>query len=468
MATSKFNPRLMPLVAALSTPPLCVFIVLVASGAIDFGSAALGALAIVLLTGLLLRPYGNDLANIAGYVRDLERGAEVKPPILDTGLAADVLTALGQLRRGWRARADELGALVRFHDALFESLPSPLFLLNRQRRIVRANFAARKIFGRELQGRDLAAMLRHPALLDAIDEVLKGQPGGDVEFALPGPIDREFRAMLEPFPEAGIDGTVAILSLHDVTALKRMEQMRADFVANASHELRTPLSALLGFIETLRGPARDDPEAHERFLAIMFDQASRMSRLVADLLNLSRIELNEHTLPDGQTDVATIVQRVADGLELQARQRDMRIELTLSESLPPVIGRADELEQIFQNLMDNALKYGREGSAVSVSAALSETMPASLAVRTRRAIAVAVRDRGEGIAREHLPRLTERFFRVDTARSRRLGGTGLGLAIVKHLVNRHRGLLTIDSELGKGSVFTVYLPVEDVSEPVAK
>lgn len=464
MAMSKFNPRLLPLVAALSMPPLCVFIVLVAGGEIAFGPAALGAIAIVLLTGVLLRPFGNDLANIAGYARDLERGAEVKPPVLDTGLAGDVLTALGQLRRSWRARADELSALVRFHDALFESLPSPLFLLNRQRRIVRANMAARKIFGRELQGRDLAALLRHPAVLDATDQVLRGEAGRDVEFALPGPSDREFRALVEPFPETGIDGTLAILTLHDVTALKRMEQMRADFVANASHELRTPLSALLGFIETLRGPARDDPEARERFLAIMYDQATRMSRLVADLLNLSRIELNEHTRPDGKTDLAAIIQRVADGLELQARQRNMTIALALPDALPAVIGREDELEQIFQNLMDNALKYGRDGSVVSVSAILTGDPPTGLADRTHRAIAVAVRDQGEGIAREHIPRLTERFFRVDTARSRRLGGTGLGLAIVKHLVNRHRGHLSIDSTLGQGSVFTVYLPVEEAAQ----
>ncbi len=461
MTSPKFNRRLLPLVAALSTPPLCVFIMLVAFGAVDFGPAALGTAATVLLTGLLLLPYGTDLADVAGYARELGRGVETRPPALRTGLVADVLTALGQLRRNWRARTDELTTLVRFHDALFESLPSPLFLLNRQRRIVRANSAARKIFGRELQGRDLAGLLRHPALLEATDRVLKGQAGSDVEFALPGPIDREFRAMLEPFSEAGSDGTVAILSLHDVTALKQMEQMRADFVANASHELRTPLSVLLGFIETLRGPARDDIEAHERFLAIMFEQASRMSRLVADLLNLSRIELNEHTRPDGQTDVATIVRRVADGLELQAGQRDMRIELALPEGLPPVTGREDELEQIFQNLLDNALKYGRAGSDIAISARLTEDLPASLAARARRAIAVAVRDQGEGIAREHLPRLTERFFRVDAARSRQLGGTGLGLAIVKHLVNRHRGQLTIDSILGKGSVFTVYLPIEE-------
>ncbi|MDR3440398.1 ATP-binding protein [Telmatospirillum sp.] len=462
MSKLKFNPRLLPVIAALSTPPLSVFIVLVASGHIDLGPALLGTAATVVLTGLLLYPYGADLAEVTRYARDLGNGVESAPPALRTGLAADVLAALGQLRRTWRAHNGELATLVRFHENLVESLPGPLFLLNRQRRIVRANLAARTIFGRQLQGRDLAALLRNPALLDATDRVLKGEPGCDVEIALRGTAELDFRAMLEPLTEVGSDGTVAVLTLHDVTALKRMEQMRADFVANASHELRTPLSALLGFIETLRGPARDDKEAHERFLTIMFDQASRMSRLVADLLNLSRIELNEHTRPANLTDIGEIVQRVADGLELQAKQRKMRITLDLPADLPAVKGQEDELEQIFQNLMDNALKYGRQGSTVWVSAKVATDLPVGLAGRTERAIGVAVRDEGEGIEREHLPRLTERFFRVDPARSRQLGGTGLGLAIVKHLVNRHRGILTIDSTIGVGSTFTVYLPFDAV------
>ncbi|MTJ84404.1 MAG: PAS domain-containing protein [Telmatospirillum sp.] len=446
--------------ASLSTPPVGVFLVLALSGDIEAGPALLGATAIVVLTAFLLNPYGADLAQVTRYARDLSNGVETPPPALRTGLTADLLAALGQLRRTWKAHNADLTTLVRFHESLIESLPGPLFLLNRQRRIVRANLAASAIFGRQLQGRDLAAMIRTPALMDATARVLKGGAGADVEVSLRGPTDLDFRAMLEPLRESGPAGTVAVLTLHDITALKRMEQMRADFVANASHELRTPLSALLGFIETLRGPARDDAEARERFLAIMFDQASRMSRLVADLLNLSRIELNEHTRPDGLTALPPVLKRIADGLEIQAGQRSMTIELAMPPDLPMVKGKADELEQIFQNLMDNALKYGRQGGVVRVEARLTDDLPAGLAGRARTAVAVAVRDEGDGIEKEHLPRLTERFFRVDAARSRQLGGTGLGLAIVKHLVNRHRGLLTIDSTIGVGSVFTVYLPAD--------
>jgi two-component system phosphate regulon sensor histidine kinase PhoR len=459
MASTRFNPRLIPVIATLSTPVISVFVVLVAAGLIQPLPAFGGGVAIILFIALLLRPYGGDLADIARFVRDLIRGEDRPIPTLETALASEVLAAISQLRRGWRARNDEMENLIGFHEVLFDSLPSSLFLLNGQRRIVRANLAARRIFGRQLQGRDLSAVLRNPALLDAAEQVLSGQAGCDVEFAVASPIERDFRAMVEPLPRPGVDGAQAILSLHDVTALRRMEQMRADFVANASHELRTPLSALLGFIETLRGAAKDDAEARERFLAIMYEQASRMSRLVADLLNLSRIELNEHTLPSGKANIGAIVRRVVEGLELTARQRNMRIDLDLKADLPTVVGQEDELAQIFQNLLDNALKYGRDGTPVEIVAQVTDTPPLALAERGGPVLSVSVRDHGDGIAREHLPRLTERFFRVDTARSRRLGGTGLGLAIVKHVVNRHRGVLTIDSTLGKGSIFTVFLPL---------
>jgi len=247
--------------------------------------------------------------------------------------------------------------------------------------------------------------------------------------------------------------------LHDITDVKRAEQMRADFVANASHELRTPLATLLGFIETLRGSARDDAEARERFLGIMFDQGSRMARLINDLLSLSRIELNEHTQPQGKLNLATLITSMAESLELQAKARRMEIRLNFAEDLPAILGQEDELTQVFQNLLDNALKYGREDTPIEITAKRATKLPASLVQKLEfGAVAVSVRDHSEGIPREHLPRLTERFFRVDTARSRKMGGTGLGLAIVKHVVNRHRGALHIDSTPGEGSTFTVFLP----------
>ncbi len=241
------------------------------------------------------------------------------------------------------------------------------------------------------------------------------------------------------------------MTFHDLTPLRRVEEMRADFVANASHELRTPLAALSGFIETLQGSARDDAKARERFLAIMQDQARRMARLIDDLLSLSRIELNAHRRPDTPVDLVPIIRQVVDGLETLARDRGVTVHIEAVRTLT-VPGDRDELVRVFENLVENALKYGAPGKRVDImltQAASAEGEPEAQ---------VSVRDYGPGIAPEHLPRLTERFYRVDVRESRAQGGTGLGLALVKHILNRHRGRLSIDSMPGAGATFTVHLP----------
>jgi two-component system phosphate regulon sensor histidine kinase PhoR len=243
--------------------------------------------------------------------------------------------------------------------------------------------------------------------------------------------------------------------------------MRRDFVANVSHELRTPLATLSGFIETLQGPAKDDAPARDRFLGIMAQQAARMTRIVTDLLSLSKIEESELTPPSGRVDVARIVQSTIDALAPQAKAKKAEIDAVLAADLPPAIGESDQLAQVFQNLIDNAIKYGRVAGRVRVSVTRADQLPAGFAPRHNAYVVFKVRDDGEGIAREHLPRLTERFYRVDAGRSRDMGGTGLGLAIVKHIVNRHRGTLDIDSEQGKGSEFAVYLPVAEAPAKVA-
>ena len=376
-----------------------------------------------------------------------------------TKMALDAASATTM--RSDQAEREQLHALVAGNEAVLASLPDPLLMLDRRRRIVQANPAAGKLFGGALAGRALTDVLRSPALVDATDAVLAGASHQSVEFTVPGGLEQYFRANVAGLPAPAPDGTVAIVSLHDLTGIKRAEQMRADFVANASHELRTPLSSLLGFIETLSGPARDDEDARLRFLPIMDQQAQRMSRLIEDLLSLSRIEMQEHSPPTGRTDLKRVLSGVASSLEHKAREKDVSIDVA-ADDLPAIIGDQDELAQVFQNLIDNAVKYGRAESTVTVTAAASEAATARLG---RKAVAVTVSDRSEGIPREHLPRLTERFYRVDTARSRQLGGTGLGLAIVKHIVSRHRGALEIKSQVGSGSSFSVYLPA--ASEPGA-
>src|SRR3954452_5541274 len=239
-----------------------------------------------------------------------------------------------------------------------------------------------------------------------MDSVLRGEavpdPGRRIEFHLTGSTDRVLRARLAPIDGPALDGAVALLILDDITAVKRTEQMRADFIANAGHELKTPLTALIGFIETLLGPARDDAAARERFLTIMHEQAKRMARLVDDLLSLSRIELNEHVAPTGRVALASVIDEVTRGLELRAAERGIGIVKMLPPDLPDVLGDPDELVQVFQNLLDNAIKYARPDSDVTVTGSLDGgTGPAQ--------VRVAVTDQGEGIAGEHIPRMTERF-----------------------------------------------------------
>ncbi len=406
-------------------------------------------------------------------------GAAAVAALLAVGLSrnrraaqASLETALDRARQQVANARRELESLAAGDQAVFTALPDPVILIAADRRILRANPAAREMFehghggdpkaeGRPdqdtLVGRDLTAVLRNPALLQAVDEVLNGAEDQMVEFTLGGPVERYFGGRAARLGGARSGGTAAILTLHDVTGLKRAEQLRADFVANASHELRTPLASILGFIETLQGPAREDDEARERFLAVMHEQGTRMARLVADLLSLSRIEMDEHTPPRDTVDLANLARIVARNLEPQARAKDMTFDFDLN-GLAPVIGHDEELTQVLQNLIDNACKYGRAGTPVRIAG--RDVAPDSPGGRRlgRPGVALSVADQGDGIAREHLPRLTERFYRADTARSRKLGGTGLGLAIVKHILNRHRGLLEIESVPGEGSSFTILLP----------
>jgi two-component system phosphate regulon sensor histidine kinase PhoR len=334
--------------------------------------------------------------------------------------------------------------------------------VDRQRRIVRTNRAAVTLLGTIVPDRDLSTALRHPELLAATDSLLATADGSfvgpdqvAVALVLSGAPEIDVMAHARRLPRAAADGSLALIVLHDTTALRRAERMRADFVANASHELKTPIAGIMGFIETLRGPARDDAAARERFLGIMAEQAERMRRLVDDLLMLSRIEQHEHARPAAAVDVGRVLGGVRDLLQLKASSREVTVDLAIDSALPPAVGDYDELTIVFQNLIDNAIKYARPATTVRIAA-----RPLGSGQ-----LAVAVSDEGDGIPAGHLPRLTERFYRVDNARSRQLGGTGLGLAIVKHIVNRHRGRLDIQSAPGKGSVFTVTLPAAGPREP---
>ena len=343
--------------------------------------------------------------------------------------------------------------------AVVAGLPDPVVALDRDGRVLALNERARALAPALRQGEPVAFALRMPELIEAIGRAAEGEEQR-VVYSERVPLDRWFETIVMPVkrePGAARPDLV-LMTFHDLTPLRRVEEMRADFVANASHELRTPLAALFGFIETLQGSAREDAKARERFLAIMQEQARRMARLIDDLLSLSRIELNAHRRPDTPVDLVPIVRQVVDGLETLARDRGVTVNIEAADALA-VLGDHDELVRIFENLVENALKYGAAGKRVDIKIGLGASADGEPEAQ------VSVRDYGPGIAPEHLPRLTERFYRVDVTESRAQGGTGLGLALVKHILNRHRGRLTIDSTPGAGATFTVHLPTAVPAHP---
>ena len=338
-------------------------------------------------------------------------------------------------------------------EAVLAQIPDPVILVNQRSVVIEANRAAYDLLAGLKTSHPLSFALRTPDVLDGIQEVLETGEPLKVEYSERVPTERTFEVHIGPLqadaPSTGVQAGV-VLFFRDLTSARRLEAMRADFVANASHELRTPLASLLGFIETLQGPARDDVRARERFLDIMKGQAQRMKRLIDDLLSLSRIEMRAHLSPTQTVDLATIASQMVETLSPLAKERGVVIKATLPDRLSLVLGDRDELLRVAENLIENAVKYGESGGKVDVEVAHIEGPVPQ--------VAFSVQDYGPGIAPEHLPRLTERFYRVDVVQSRGKGGTGLGLAIVKHIVNRHRGHLDIASEAGQGARFTVRFP----------
>lgn len=349
-------------------------------------------------------------------------------------------------------RAPDLQDLILspFAAQLVAAMPEPAILVDREGRVAAANPPALALLPGLKVEESLVLALRAPDVGDARRRVLASGEAETVLWSERVPVERLFEVSVAPL---AADGAVAatLLTLRDLTELRRVERLRVDFIANASHELRTPLASLLGFIETLQGSARDDPRARDRFLAIMREQGLRMARLIEDLLSLSRIEQKEHVRPDTVVDLTQATRGVIDALSPMAEELGVEVRFAAAESTL-VLGDRDELVRVAENLIENAIKYGvRTGEAKGL-------VEVVIAIKAKDA-ALSVRDHGNGISPEHLPRLTERFYRVDPGQSRAKNGTGLGLAIVKHILTRHRGRLAIASRLGQGSQFTASIPL---------
>jgi two-component system phosphate regulon sensor histidine kinase PhoR len=454
-----------------------VLLGLMLSGALAPGPAML-ALTLVAAGALVLaRIWLGNLARLAEAIRLAEEGTGELPALQGPALlpsVEEIAQAVQRLTRRMRERGELVGQLRRADAAIVEKLPDPLLVLGTNRAPLRANHAARALFGAAAagggteppSGGDLAALLRHPGLAEAVDRALaEGRPQ-TVDIALPVPVARDLATQVIPMDPALSDGGQLVVVLADRTRERAVERMRADFVANASHELRTPLSSLIGFIETLRGPAEDDREARARFLGIMAEQADRMRRLIDDLLGLSRIELTEHQPPTGRVKLAELARAELDALAPVLASRGARVETELDPDAVAEPADAGQLAQVLRNLLENALRYGKPGGVIHLNVAIAQPEVGEVTANgmtarrwpARPGVVFRVQDDGPGIPKEHIPRLTERFYRVDKGRSRDAGGTGLGLAIVKHIVNRHRGRLLIESEEGAGATFSVWLP----------
>jgi len=448
--------RLLARAARLSLPAILVILGLLLTGHLGLATALVSLLVSVIAGGVLAHARERRLVVVEHQLRRLMAADDAS----DNGfelLGGDALPVMTQqversLER-MRMRQVELDGTL---SMLVDALPDPLLMVLGSRQIERANVAANSLFERDCSGQALESVIRDPGFLAAIDDVLDSSGEVEVNLELAGPPARAFSGRIAPC--RWYERPAALISLRELTEQVAIERMRSDFVANASHELRTPLTVIRGFVETLSGLGGEDLEAQARFLRTMGAEAERMSRLVDDLLSLSKIEQNEHVTPAERIQIGDTIGAVVDALKPYAKERRVRLSASMADSLPPVFGDRDQLSQLFTNLIDNAIKYGGEDSEVSIAVAFVDKAPPGAGPLTGRpTIEVVIKDQGEGIPAEFLPRLTERFFRVDPARSRRLGGTGLGLAIVKHILRRHRGHLAFASEVGVGTGVTVHL-----------
>jgi two-component system phosphate regulon sensor histidine kinase PhoR len=451
-----------------SAPAALALAVLAAFGQVGLDAVVGGWLVSFLAGGWLARGRLRELHAIAVWIESLPRGQD-RPglPEQDGTVTSLLLRPVVELGRVLRRQSRSMAAQQRMLGTVIEALPDPVLLVSRELIVLQANAAAQRSFEAPERPVPLARILRDPGLLAAVSGALAGTASSGFTFSPTQDRTKQFSCRIVPV-ELGENGDGVLVAMREQTEQVMIERMRSDFVANASHEIRTPLATIQGFIETLRGPARHDPKAQENFLEIMGEEAARMARLVDDLLSLSRVELAAHQPPQEPCALDEVLRHVAARVSPLAEASRVTVRLELGEALPLVIGDADQLHQLFVNLVDNAIKYGGEGKDVRiVAAALPAAPPEGGPLAGRPSVHVVVIDEGPGIAKEDLPRITERFYRVDKARSRKLRGTGLGLAIAKHIVRRHQGHLAIASEVGRGSSFTVYLPVAGKSPPLS-
>lgn len=448
----------------LSVPTALVFMTLVLFGLVSPLLAVLSLAAVVIFNIVMLFPITYEMQQIRKYISQLSNGGgfDEKALKLSEKDAQDIVSTLNAMHSFWAHKTDMLEAQTISDTAVLDSLPDPIVMIDRAGNILGANLSARSFFGENITDKNVDSLFASNNFINAVSKVLKKESKSEnLIFYVEKPANRKLYAHIKQLPWLSKGRAVAVISIYDMTKAMNIEKMQSDFVANASHELRTPLAIISGFIETLQTSAKDDDAARESFLKIMQEQAVYMSSLIENLLSLSKIEMKQDSLPEGDVDIIDVVEEVSQALSLRAENRNMSIKIKFGRNIPEINGDRAQIKQVIQNLTDNAIKYGANDSKISISVEKAGAIPPSKSYKVAEgeALAIAINNKGPKIGPEDLMRLTEKFYRMQEHKDQNIRGTGLGLSIVKQIVIRHRGNLTVSSTSYNGTTFTIYLPI---------
>jgi len=461
--TTVYYNKLIKATLFISIVPIMAIFIFVLYERLSFTEGLVASIVVFVSSSFVAKPYLTDLTALTRYVEQLalDRKAET-PPLSFLGNVEELSEAVKNLHHSWGERKIKLEAAIAESKILFDILPDILLMLDEDLKIVRANNAAFLALGTKIIHQKIQNIVPEQDLYRTIDLVVETGQEQQLEIQVQNQqIRRDYMVRIEKFPIYSAGGIATVVIMHDITEAKLTRQMMKDFVANASHEIRTPLTSIIGFIETLRTVAQDDKDAREKFLAIMAEQAEHLSVLVNDLLTLSKSEVKETTTPTDIVDISEVIKSAINRSHWAASKKKMNLKLDADAILPEITGDTVELAQVFTNLISNAIKYGQENTDIDIRAgAIDKNEPDNKKLPgTDANIYISIRNFGETIPQELIPRITERFFRIDKVRARKIGGAGLGLAIVKHILNRHHADMKIESDATTGTVFTVRLPV---------
>ncbi len=460
-------------VLLLCFPSVVVFMILAFYHQVDPLIAVASLAGVALFNTILLFPLSVELQKIRRYVAKLSSGENVESDIMDMSEqeTKDLINAINNMHKFWSEKNYVMKTKNLSDAAVLDSLPDPLIVINNIGDVIGANLSARQFLGEKIMHKNIDSIFDSHNFINAVTKVLKKEsPAENLVFYADKPISAKLYAHIKLLPWQKLNQTQAMIAIYDLTKSLKIEKMQSDFVANASHELKTPLSVISGFVETLRTSAKDDEQAREQFLEIIAEQTEYMANLIEKLLSLSKIELSQDEDPIDKINIKKLVNDIKKSFDIKAKSRNMEIKVIAEKELATIKGDEQQIRQVIQNLLDNAVKYGEEQTQITIRLNNTEKIPPSKTIKTAegKAVAISINNKGPKIPQEQLARLTERFYRMQEHKDRKIKGTGLGLAIIKHIIIRHKGNITVNSTGYNGTTFTIYLPVFEKSKELPK